>query len=1154
VAVLLATLWWVVPLLALSRFSPPFLDFIESASITTRTATLVESLRGTGDWVAYLGDASTRAGTLLLTRPALIAGTVVVSAVGLAGIVLAHRRVRGWLALLLVTGVVLTTLGYVGTVDSPLSAIFRELLDGALAPLRNTHKFDVLLRLALTLGLAVAIEVLSRGRSRAESVLLRGVVTAAAAFAVLASASPFLALATAPRASWTAVPAYWSQAAEWLAEHDPHGRTLLAPGSRFADYEWGSTGDEPLQALADSGWDVRNAVPLTGAGHIRWLDEVERLLADGRGGANLASALSDGGITHVLVRNDLNLGASAATRPLLAGAALAATPGVQRVASFGPVVGGSQPGPVVVDDGLRLASRAIDVYVVDGNGDPRVIATPLSAVSRVSGSAEALHGPGLDGAPVGVSTLDPSSATIDSGSGPRVLTDTPRRRETNFGTGAFGSSQTLTADDPLRLDKPVLDYASWPESDAAVAVLSGVESLGASSSASDADAYPRSDPGAMPYAAVDGDPATSWHPNPSLPARGAWWQVVLPTPRDLSGTVLVDGAGLGGLTSLRLTTDVGSTVLPVVGDEVDLPPVRTSRVRLTLDGVPDRPSIAVGIREVAIPGIVVRRSVVVPPARPVGTVPDRVWLRSDPGEGGCVTVATRPVCAPALSAGGEDGAGLDRTLTLPAGSFRATVSAVPRAGGALDDAVEGAMGLPFDVAASSRGVGDPAAGPWAAVDGALDTAWLADGRDPTPSLTLTWRRPVRVDELTVRLDAYAAGTTPTGVEITSPRGARKALLDPTGRASFDALTTDRLTVRFVANPYVMSIDPYSLARRPLGVAVSELELPGVTGPVSVSGAGDDRAVVFPCGSGPVLDLGRERVETSVSTTLSSLLRGREVTATVCGDNALRLGGGIVRVAEEGGPDRAWAVTQLVLDRGRAPSAGTTTRGPVVSVTSWTAGRRSLDLAAHTEPVVLTIRENENPGWRATLNGSALEPVTVNGWQQGFVVPAGEAGDVTLRFAGDDASRTGMLVGAITGALLILGGAVVALAGLRGRRAQPPNPHGPPLGPAPDGVVAGALASLLVLLGGAWTAPAAVGVVGAVLLARRLPASRLPRAQAAAWVAAVAYLAAGAVLMTGPLGSADYRAGATVTQLLALLAVTAVVVGVMPARWWARRAS
>ena len=46
-----APLWWLVPLFVLGAYSPPFLDFIESASITTFPTTLFDALRGTSNWV-----------------------------------------------------------------------------------------------------------------------------------------------------------------------------------------------------------------------------------------------------------------------------------------------------------------------------------------------------------------------------------------------------------------------------------------------------------------------------------------------------------------------------------------------------------------------------------------------------------------------------------------------------------------------------------------------------------------------------------------------------------------------------------------------------------------------------------------------------------------------------------------------------------------------------------------------------------------------------------------------------------------------------------------------------------------------------------------------------------------------------------------------
>ncbi len=61
--VALATLWWLVPLLLLGRYSPPFLDYIESASAPPFGATASTRCVARRNWVPYLaGDAAPAAG------------------------------------------------------------------------------------------------------------------------------------------------------------------------------------------------------------------------------------------------------------------------------------------------------------------------------------------------------------------------------------------------------------------------------------------------------------------------------------------------------------------------------------------------------------------------------------------------------------------------------------------------------------------------------------------------------------------------------------------------------------------------------------------------------------------------------------------------------------------------------------------------------------------------------------------------------------------------------------------------------------------------------------------------------------------------------------------------------------------------------------
>ncbi len=157
VFVLVGTAWWLVPLFVLGAYSPPFLDFIESAATTTFSTTPFDSLRGTSNWVPYV-DTGARAGNDLVRQFALPLLSGAVLSLGVFGLL--HRRNphRQFLAFGLLAGLLLVTAGHLGAVHGWGAAEVQSLLDGVLAPLRNVHKFDPLVRLPLVLGLAWAVE------------------------------------------------------------------------------------------------------------------------------------------------------------------------------------------------------------------------------------------------------------------------------------------------------------------------------------------------------------------------------------------------------------------------------------------------------------------------------------------------------------------------------------------------------------------------------------------------------------------------------------------------------------------------------------------------------------------------------------------------------------------------------------------------------------------------------------------------------------------------------------------------------------------------------------------------------------------------------------------------------------------------------------
>ena len=178
----------------------------------------------------------------------------------------------------------------------------RELLDGALAPLRNVHKVDPLVRLPLALGLGHAVGIMARRMQRVPD--LRAWSMVVVVTAVLVGGAP-LATNSMRMPGFDRIPSAWQQTADFLDEQ-PGSRALLLPGSGFGLQTWGWTIDEPMQGVADSAWVTRSQVPLVPGPTARYLDTVERRIASGEGGPGLAAMLARGGITHVVLRRDLD--------------------------------------------------------------------------------------------------------------------------------------------------------------------------------------------------------------------------------------------------------------------------------------------------------------------------------------------------------------------------------------------------------------------------------------------------------------------------------------------------------------------------------------------------------------------------------------------------------------------------------------------------------------------------------------------------------------------------------------------------------------------------------------------------------------------------------------------------------------------------------
>ncbi|GAB3536860.1 alpha-(1-_3)-arabinofuranosyltransferase domain-containing protein [Phytohabitans suffuscus] len=1021
-----ATLWWVVPLLLFGQYSLPFLDYIETSATTTAVTSLFQAARGTNQWVGYIvqGEPWWPAGWILVDNPVLMAATALVAVAGLVGLTLPGLPERRFLALGTLTGLTLLTVGYLGTLDSPFAAAVRDLLDGPLAPLRNVHKFEPVLRLPVALGLAYAA-----GR-RLGPRRLRLPAAPVVACLLLAAAAPAWLFLLRPGPGWTQVPPYWRQAASWLSTQDPTARTLVVPGSGFALNTWGRTVDEAIQPLAGAPWSTRHQIPLGSEGNIRVMDAVEAVLAQGRGSPGLADFLARAGYRYLLVRHDIDRAATGAPPIAVVRRAVAGSPGLSPVASFGPAAGaGDSP----VDAAPAVPS--IEIFQVAAPA-PVASATALAGVPVVSGGPESLLGlleQGLvDGRqPV---VLAGDAGDLDLAGRPWIVTDGLRRRELNVGRMRDNVSHTLTADEPTRQRRQRGDLTPFATAGhETVAAYQGIRSVDASSSDAFADTIGATDPSYLPFAALDGDGRTAWRSDPYAAPVGQWLEIAFDTPRRVDEVTVdwVDDLRLGSpVEYVRVTTDQGAVDRQVPQTSgphrLSTLPGLTTRVRLTVLALrPGHHGGAVALREVGVPGLSAQRGLRAPADTAGGRAPVYAFGRAPQDRGACYPAGGQTLCDQFLARAGEEPLGLDRFFGTPVqAAYDLRLTARPN-GSTLP------LDLPVTASASSVLAADVTAGAHAAVDGDPATAWLAEPVDRAPTLRLAWDTPRAVDRLRLVPAAAPVAVVPLAEVLRTPAGQRAASVAADGWVTFPRLTTDRIEIE-VTGYDARVADPRGDWPAPVGVA--EVEVPALAG--LSRPAAPDTPVTAACGAGPEVELDGVAYPTSVAGTLADVREGRSLALAICDDfteGTVELAAGEHRLRTT--PSASFVVDSAALvPRGTAAPAPPVQRA--VEVVAWQPTARTLTVAGG-DAALLVVPENLNAGWVATMDGRRLPAVRVDGWQQAFVLPAGAGGTVTLEFTPDRPYRAGLAAGAR--AVLLVG--LLALVPVRRRRpsARPGRP-------------------------------------------------------------------------------------------------------------------
>ncbi|HEY0639297.1 MAG TPA: alpha-(1-_3)-arabinofuranosyltransferase, partial [Pseudonocardiaceae bacterium] len=1101
VSVLAATLWWIVPLFLLAGYSLPFLDYIESAANTTAPLSLFQVLRGTNQWIAYVvqGEPWWPAGFMLVDDPVLMVATALVAGVGLLGLASRGLPERTFLLLGMLTGLVLLTMGHVGPLDSPVAEQVQRLLDGALAPLRNVHKFDPVLRLTLTLGL---VHVVSRPAPAfaTSPVSWRRAQVGLAAALVLVVATPAWLMTLRPGQGWTEVPPYWRQAAQYLAERDGSARTLMLPATGFGEYRWGRTVDEPLQALARAPWAVRNQIPLGSEGNTRFMDAVSDAVSDGRGSPALADFLARAGVRFLLLRNDVDRSSGTLPPVAVQRQALERSTGIRRVAAFGPEEPAAPLPGLLSRVDRDVPVPALEVYEVDREPS-RVSVPPMADLVTVSGGPESVL-PLLERG-----LLEPGRPTVLAGDsafafGERwVVTDGLRRRERNVGRVQGNVSQTLADTDPVRQERAVLDVLPFAgEEHQTVAQYQGVRAVEASSASGYADAFLETDPSYLPFAALDGDTSSQWRSSSYTGPVGQWLEVRLDTPR-VFDQVTIDFAqdlAVGWpVARIRITTDRGSVEhdvpeapgahpYPVFAGPSDV-------VRVTVLGMRGgRENGNVAIRELTVPGVRPARLLRVPSDVDSARPPVLAFSRGSQPRAACyATDAGSLRCDPRLVRVGEEPGGVDRRFRLATtGLYAVTATALPRLAPQIWRGPSGLVVLP-----SSQLGGDPAVSPGMVLDDDPDTAWVADVSDPNPTLVLTWEGARTIDRIDVEPAALAGTNPPLAVTVVAGGETRTVQLDGRTAARFEPVTTTELQVSFRSADQSPFAGPEA-GRGTASVAVGSLRVPALA---DLMPAGDELFAVG-CGFGPPIEVDGTRYTTSVVGTARDVAGYRQLQVVPCGtlaDEGLTLRPGDHRVRAL--PTDRFVVHDLTLTP-LEPERPAGPAGRTVTVSAWDTALRTLEVSAGPDSLVV-VPENANPGWVATFGGRELERMRVDGWQQAWFLPAGDGGRVTLEFRPDRSYRTALLAGGLL--VLVLAG--LALLPVRRSRTAPE-----PVATRSWWGVAIALTGLLLLLGG----PVPVIALVACLAARHYRRDALPVVAAAGVVVAAGIAVAGRLLGHG----------------------------------------
>ena len=1055
-------IWWMVGLAIQSRYGLPTLHLTENYKVVSDAATAPELFRGLGYWYFY---GQGRLGAWIepatsYTRWALPLSFALPLLALLAAAIIRFRH-RGHALMLIVLGLLVGIGAHPYDEPSPLGRIFRELTltDAGLA-LRSTPRALPLSILGTSMLLGAGAAAMGRWRPRWEQP-----VAALLCVLVVANLSPLWqgeilgSLVQRPED----VPGYWHEAAAHLDASGDGTRVLELPGSDFAAYRWGNSGDPVLPGLMDRPYVARELIPQgspASAALLVALDsEVQEDRLDPDGLAPLARLM---GVGDIVLRSDLQFERFRTPRPDDLWADLRDAPGFGPAVSFGtPVANVAGPERPLLDQhtlsrpvGSQHPAPAIVLPVLDAQSILR-IADPTRSIV-LSGDADGLvaaAGEGLleAGRPVLFSASlldDPVLLASALGSNARlILTDTNRLQGRRWGTIRETTGYTQRWDEEVDrgdLSDQRLDVLPVRPGTLTVARQTGIR----------ADASGYGNPvtftaGDRPFHAVDGRLDTAWTVGAFDDVVGENLTLTLDEPAPIESLTFVQARSQGQnrwITDLRIHLD--DQAMDVVLDATSRTPpgqlvhlsgadvrVVVLEVRDTDVGRLDHYAgvTGVGFAEVGVAGVAADETILLPT--------DLTDLLGYDSGAELAIVLTRQRSDPRDPIRSEPERGMDRTMDLPwARTFELRGEA--RWSAHADDALLDDPGAPR-VRATASLAGDLVSRGRAAFDDDPTTAWQPPiGPQDGQAVTITHPVPRAFRDLTLTYRADGLHSAPSAVTVlVDGVPIRRSTLPGTLRAADDLVTVDlglpdatgrSLTIRIDEVVERRTMNWYSGLPDVLSVAIVDIsdgfDFPERPQRID-TGCRED-----------LLRLDGRSVPVRITGSTPDAFARRPLTVTACGPT-LELSEGEHRIVATAGADSMYDLDRLVLTSASSGIAPTHAGMPSLRVQKLDRTEILLQVEGATSPYWLILGQSLSAGWHLR-DDAGLDhgpPRLVDGFANGWLVAPDDAARTSFRLVW--APQRTVWIGLWASVMAALACLLVAI---RGRRDSGPLAPGSPV--------------------------------------------------------------------------------------------------------------